>query len=494
MLKVLISFLLIIISFQVLASENTISVDDNCKKLEDKYKQLLKDEIANAATSGDEEALELLFKQKEQIHVNHQVSCLLSKSPITKEQRLELVTLRAKQNEIIETLLELSKTEEEEVDTAKSEVSFTVDDNCEPIAKELENLFAPEITTAAKGSDKSKLEKLQKQKQQIHLNHQINCLLNKSPRSESQEAQLLSLSDKQQELIKPSVKMEKNVDDTHIIAAFELGAMKLPDYSDGENNGFSANKAYFDSYFDGRFDFASGEKKDKGLNLLLNATFIGSFYGSGAVTEPIDEVQSGDSSGEEPKTTAGSNTENLIPTDFNQVSDTFDGSFTLRLSASYCNPNDALGGLSCLFASKNKRSSLGLIYRFGFQNREKRLADADTVNDYRGWGLDYRYYRSDIPVGGNAIPDFMVTYLHDAKFEQYGALEPEENCDPSTTDCLVPRLNAERHVLILNWRLVEDKPYFFGFRVNGGEGQDDYGVTLGIRKNGADLLSFFGAN
>ncbi|MCC2608063.1 hypothetical protein [Planctobacterium marinum] len=360
------------------------------------------------------------------------------------------------------------------------------DDNCQLAKEKAKLILKDEIAFAATNSKREELEELLSRKELIQKNHQINCLLNKSPLSDTDQEQLVKLTAQQKEAIKPEIKKEQNTADSHVIAAFEFGTMWLPDYSDDTNGGFSENRAYFDSYFDGRYDFADAPDKDDGLNLLINAGFIGTFYGSGTNVEP----ESVDDNGVIAMSDQSSNTG--FPTDFNQVSDTFDGSFTLRASASYCNKETTLSKLACVLTSENKRSNLGIIYRYGFQNRDKRLENSDTVNRYKGWGLDYRYYRSDILAGRNAIPDVIITYLHNAKFEEYGARVSTEACTEGNTSCLVPIENAKRKLLLFNWRIVKDKPYFFGFRLNAGEGQDDYGVTLGIRKNGTDLLSFFG--
>ncbi|MFC3120167.1 hypothetical protein [Agaribacter flavus] len=340
---------------------------------------------------------------------------------------------------------------------------------------------------ASSGSSLDKWKVSHKTAVNKRINKVVTCLVTIDNRTEEEERLFQTYLKKYYEANtpeKPKFELETVKSDTHLISTFEFGSMFLPDYEDGSNAGFTDVKPYFDAYIDGRYDFYDTSEKEekKRKNLLLNATFFASFYGIGVIETP----ESNDSPNGEPPN--GNNNGFQLPTSFNQVSDTLDASFGLRASFSHC-----VGGISCFFKSKSRRSDLGVILRYGFVNHEERLANQDTVNDYWGYGLNYRYYRSDIQASENAIPDFVVTYMR-AEFEQYGVMRLDDSCDVEEAGCLIPMKDQKRHLFHLNYRLIDNKPIFIGFRLNAGEGPDSYGLTLGLRKNGADLLKFFGIN
>lgn len=306
---------------------------------------------------------------------------------------------------------------------------------------------------------------------------QIHCLTSKESLKPEQEEQLSVLLAESDKLHNPTIYEEEQVSEGRIISSFELGSMKLPKYEDGKNEGFSDTQLYFDSRIDGRFNFED-------LGVLLNASFDASFYGSGTFVE--------ENKGTELE-------KKMLPTEFNDVSDTLDASFTLRLAADNCYDQkdkkdqfkyDILTRFaSCLSSSTDQKSSLGLTLSYGFINKEKRLADEDTVNDYRAIGVEYRHYRKSIIGNSNRIPDFVVSYQR-AKFEEYGVEQFTEGCIEAP--CFRPIEGVYRYVVKLKYRLITDKPYFIGFRINAGPGADDYGLTLGIRKSGKSMLDIFG--
>lgn len=322
--------------------------------------------------------------------------------------------------------------------------------------------------------------------QTLKLTQQIDCLEKiDGELTGSQKLLLADNSKKLYELKHPQLKLEEVVSTGRIISSFELGIMSLPDYADGENNGFTDTRAYFDGNIDGRFEFEDG-------GLVVNTTFATSFYGGGGFQE--QDMEENNENGDPVVGTEAD--EQGFPTSFDEVSDTIDANFTLRISAYDCywgddEVNIVLQALSCVSASSDGKSSLGLIARYGFENKDVRTDEQDTVNDYLGWGLEYRSYRDKIQPGTNRIPDFVVSYVR-SKYEEYGLIKSDSTCDVSAEGCLIPHEDATRHIVKLSYRLVEDKPFFIGFRLNGGKGPDEYGLTLGIRKSAYDILDFFG--
>ena len=315
--------------------------------------------------------------------------------------------------------------------------------------------------------------------QSYKLTQQIECLEAKSELKDEQKLLLADSSKQLYELKHPQLKQEEVVSTGRIISSFELGLMRLPDYADGENNGFTDTRAYFDGTIDGRFEF-----EDAGM--VVNTTFATSFYGGGGFKDDANTSDDG-----------GTTTDDRgFPTSFDEVSDTIDANFSLRLSSYKCywdddDVNVILQALSCISASSDGKSSLGLIARYGFENKDVRTDEQDTVNDYFGWGLEYRSYRDKIQPGTNRIPDFVVSYVR-SEYEEYGLIKSMPDCDVKVDGCLIPHEDATRHIVKLSYRLVDDKPFFLGFRLNGGRGPDEYGLTLGIRKSAYDILGFFG--
>ncbi|WDE00775.1 hypothetical protein [Thalassomonas actiniarum] len=281
---------------------------------------------------------------------------------------------------------------------------------------------------------------------------------------------IAELIDQQHKIQHPST-IEERVSNTRIISDYELGIMKLPDYEDGENNGFTDTKGYFDINIDGRFEFDT-------INLVINSTFNAMFMSTGAFSKEEVEAE----------------TANPFPNNFNDVSDTLDAGISFRLSAMECS-DKIFWFISCLSASNDGKSSFGLVIKTGFQNREKKLINGDTVNNYYGVGFDYRSYDDKISYGTNRTPNFSISYLY-SEFEEYGFnVIPTANA-PCTTElvdeCIQGREDAKRHVFKLNYRIHDEYPFYLGFRANLGKGQDDYGLTLGIRKTGEEMLSIFG--
>jgi hypothetical protein len=325
----------------------------------------------------------------------------------------------------------------------------------------------------------------------------IHCLTSKDEITEDDEKLRSSLIVELAKLNDPTSDEEEQVSEGRIISSFEFGTMKLPNYEDGNNGGLSGNKEYFDVKIDGRFHFSD-------LGLLVNTNFNASLYGAGVYSKETEEDIPPTDPAIVGRTSLVNSTINTTEAlDFNDVSDTLDANFTMRIAADACysekDEKDKekykypwyVVGLSCLSSSDDRMSSLGLTLSYGFINKEKRLADEDTVNDYRAIGLEYRHYRNPIQGNTNRIPDFVVSYQR-AKFEEYGVEQYTDGCP--TDSCERPIENVYRYLVNLNYRLLDDKPFFLGLRLNAGPGPDDYGITLGIRKSGKSVLDIFGIN
>ncbi len=284
------------------------------------------------------------------------------------------------------------------------------------------------------------------------------------------------LSKELNDIKNPSPKKEKRVSDTRMISYFELGAMKLPDYSKDENSGFSENKGYIDINIDGRFEFDN--------NLLLNAIIDLTFMSTGSI-DAVPAEEEGQA-----QTLSPADNSLTFPSNFNDVSDTIDTGIGLRFSNLSCKEKN-----SCIFVSADGESSLGVIAKIGFQNRAKKQINGDTVNNYFGLGFDYRYYDSKIENGTNQTPSFNISYMY-TRFEEYGfTVVPtaDSPCvDSLEEECIVPIEDADRHVFKASYRIHEDYPFYLGFRANMGKGQDDYGLTLGFRATEKEFLSIIG--
>lgn len=405
--------------------------------------------VSIPVTADDKQAQELKNTAKVAL-LEKQVSCLLQIDSVKRSTQ--------QQEQLNQWSLQLAS-----MLPRKSVQPAMLTESCELDPKA--NVTILSAKTLDEWNNQSKTSELRK------VNAQLACLLAKSELNAEQQKKLSALVKQQNDTLNPTGEAQEV---GRIISSFELGAMKLPDYSDGENHGFSNTKLYFDSRIDGRFHFDQ-------IGLVLNSYFDASFYGSGTVSESKSAGTTASPMEDSP----------TIPTKFNDVSDTLDASFSLRFSAYQCSPEKGLfSTLTCLSADKDSLSSFGPTLTYGFLNKDKKLDDEDTINVYKAVGFEYRYYRKKIALNSNGVPDFVVSFQR-AKFEQYGLITKSADClEPP--ECLTPRQNVYRFLFKLNYRLVSDKPYFLGFRMNSGVGPDEYGLTIGIRKTGNDILNILG--
>lgn len=411
---------------------------ENCNNV-----KLDESELPELSITDDFETFKAQKAKYELKLVSKKISCFIAIDKPNGEDKKQLVSLIKEQAKLV------SKTANENIEIAKPPVK---NQKCLDITIE-----APEtpVTDAPE-----KIKSAQQNHRLREISEQIQCLTAKNDKTEQDQEALKRFNKEQKEIIDPSPKITSP---QRWISALELGVMQMPNYEENGTGKFEKTKPYgslsLDAYSETPFWIFNKGKPDEG-KVYLNTSIDIDLWGTGTFKQE-DAIDPQDIT-------------------FNDISDTVDVSANFQLPC-YSNKKEEENFL----CPHEKDRAGGLLLSAGFYNRDKKLENEDSINFYYGIGYQYRGYYDEIVDGTSALP-FIEFSAVLAKFQSYGVIKDPEN--PEMT-----KLNrdAKRLLLDLSYKPVRNAPFTIGLKANLGEGPDDYGITLGFRKTGDDLLSFF---
>lgn len=231
---------------------------------------------------------------------------------------------------------------------------------------------------------------------------------------------------------------------------FLLGYMQQSSYDEtGKSAGLNESSATALVSFNGRW-FGDSGKADSLLN-----TEIGVLFAQSGVTEPGQE----DAATEVP----AAPTAPKQPA-FTDVKDSIDSYLKITYSPDWS-----------WLKSRDYRSVLAAGVLAGLKSRDSITLDNDSVISYFGATIEYNYYPANIKQQGNQLPTARLGFSW-LKFEEYGGLA-----------------HQDRWVINADYHPLKDNAFVVGLRANLGDGLDDVGVFVGVRKTTAELLDFFSA-
>ena len=226
------------------------------------------------------------------------------------------------------------------------------------------------------------------------------------------------------------------------INAFDVGVQILPNYNeDGQNEGFDRTRMYANINIDARWKNRIN-RKEAIHNLGIDIKFLGTAN---------DSNQSLSS---------------LVPSSFDNVSDTVDISFYYQYIPSF----------TILTKSKNLYSEIGIITHAGIRSRKAISLSNDTVNYYGDIGIKYSYFQdnpySDVGISEN-LPDFyMGAYIRE--YSDYNGFN-----------------NTERYIFDFKYKVSSEYNVFIGAEANLGEEEDEIYLTLTLRNDFLKLFDLF---